>query len=64
MMKEQFQFPVSNVVILGIAGGNGLEHIQTEKFKKVYGIDINQHYGKALIQMDFIDKKINLKNQI
>ncbi len=44
MMKEQLQFPVSNVVILGIAGGNGLEHIQTEKFEKVYGIDVNQHY--------------------
>lgn len=42
MMKGQFDdYPISSVMILGIAGGNGLEHIQTEKFKKVYGIDVN-----------------------
>lgn len=26
-------------MILGIAGGNGLEHIQKDKFEKVYGVD-------------------------
>ena len=31
-------------MILGVAGGNGLEHIQKTRFKKVYGIDVNQHY--------------------
>lgn len=45
MMKSQFaSYPVSSVMIFGIAGGNGLEHIQKDKFKKVYGIDINSHY--------------------
>ncbi len=45
MMKEQFDaYPVSSAMILGIAGGNGLEYIDRNKFKKVYGIDINQNY--------------------
>lgn len=33
MMKGQFEaYPVSDVMILGIAGGNGLEHIRKDKF--------------------------------
>jgi len=44
LMKEQFAaYPAESVMILGIAGGNGLEHIDSQ-FKKVYGIDINQNY--------------------
>ena len=31
-------------MILGIAGGNGLEHIDIKKYKKVYGVDINELY--------------------
>lgn len=47
MMKGQFNsYPVSSVMILGIAGGNGLEHIQNSKFQKVYGVDINPVYLK------------------
>lgn len=42
MMKGQLNaYPVSSVMILGIAGGNGLEHIDRNKFQKIYGIDIN-----------------------
>lgn len=49
MMKSQFaSYPVSSVVILGIAGGNGLEHIDRNKFRKVYGIDINRDYLTAV----------------
>ena len=49
MMKGQFYaYHVSNVMILGIAGGNGLEHIQKDKFKKVYGVDINSSYLKEV----------------
>lgn len=45
MMKEQFyDYNVSSVMVLGIAGGNGLEHIDCGIFKKVYGVDINQTY--------------------
>lgn len=32
------------VMFLGIAGGNGLEHIDNEITKEVFGIDINQSY--------------------
>lgn len=45
MMKHQLDtFDVKSVVILGIAGGNGLEHIDTEKYEAVYGADINPDY--------------------
>ncbi len=51
MMKVQFNaYPVSSVMILGIAGGNGLKHIDKNKFKKVYGIDINKKYLKAVME--------------
>lgn len=44
MMKEQFfQYPVKSIMVLGIAGGNGLEHINSQ-FEKVYGVDINREY--------------------
>lgn len=36
-------------MILGIAGGNGLEHIQKDKFKKVYGVDVNSSYLREAI---------------
>lgn len=49
MMKGQFHdYPVSSVMILGIAGGNGLEHIDRNKYQKIYGIDINGEYLKAV----------------
>ena len=45
MMKEQFDaYDAHSVMILGIAGGNGLEHIDKDKFLSVYGVDINQDY--------------------
>ncbi|MBO5057047.1 MAG: methyltransferase type 11 [Lachnospiraceae bacterium] len=49
MMKGQFSaYPISSVMILGVAGGNGLEHIRKGKIKKVYGVDINSSYLKAV----------------
>lgn len=49
MMKNQFNaYPVSSVAVFGVAGGNGLEYIQKDKFKKVYGIDINSDYLKEV----------------
>lgn len=45
MMKGQLnQYDIQSAMILGIAGGNGLEHVDTEKLNKVYGVDINQEY--------------------
>lgn len=51
MMKDQFSaYPISSVMILGIAGGNGLEHIQKDKFERVYGVDINSSYLEETAQ--------------
>ena len=45
MMKGQLnQYDIQSAMILGIAGGNGLEHVDTEKISKVYGVDINTEY--------------------
>lgn len=51
MMKGQFYaYPVSSLMILGIAGGNGLEHIQREKFEKIYGVDVNAAYLQEVVR--------------
>ena len=34
----------TNVLILGIAGGNGLEHIDISNTEKIVGIDVNSQY--------------------
>ena len=48
IMKEQFcAYPAKSVMILGVAGGNGLEHIDPQKFRSVYGVDINPDYLNA-----------------
>jgi len=45
MMKEQFYtYDIDTIMILGIAGGNGLEHICKDNFQKVYGVDVNRKY--------------------
>lgn len=45
IMKSQFgDYPVKKAMVFGIAGGNGLEHVDTEKFSRVYGVDINENY--------------------
>jgi SAM-dependent methyltransferase len=45
IMKEQFYtHPVKSIMVLGVAGGNGLEHINNQVIEKVYGIDINEGY--------------------
>ena len=49
MMKKQFEaYPVDTAMVFGIAGGNGLEHVNKEKYKKIYGIDINEEYLAAV----------------
>jgi len=49
MMKEQLnKYGVQSVMILGIAGGNGLEHIDAEKMTKVYGVDVNKDYLRTV----------------
>lgn len=49
MMHEQISgFSVSELMILGVAGGNGLEHIDPNCRQRVYGIDINEAYLQAV----------------
>ena len=49
MMKKQLEdHDVDRVMILGVAGGNGLEHVSSDKYKKVYGVDINEDYLKVV----------------
>ena len=50
MMKGQLAaYPVSSVMILGIAGGNGLEYVRKDKIERVYGVDINSSYLKEVM---------------
>lgn len=45
MMCSQFYcYPISTIMILGVAGGNGLNHIDPHKIQTVYGVDINGAY--------------------
>ena len=51
IMKEQFEaYPVDTAMVLGIAGGNGLEHVDIGKYKTVYGVDINADYLTAVTE--------------
>ena len=44
-MKDQYNsYSIKSIMILGVAGGNGLEHIDKNIVNKVYGVDINQNY--------------------
>ncbi len=49
MMRKQFAaYPVTTAMVFGIAGGNGLEHVNPGKYQKIYGIDINEEYLAAV----------------
>lgn len=49
MMKSQFNsYDVNIAMVLGVAGGNGLEYIDTNKYSIVYGIDVNSGYLQAV----------------
>lgn len=45
MMRDQFRIcRAESAMVLGVAGGNGLEHAVDCGFKRVYGVDINHDY--------------------
>ena len=47
-MRDQLEaYPVRTAMILGVAGGNGLEHVRREKYDAVYGVDLNRAYLRA-----------------
>ncbi len=74
MMKDQFfTYEIKTAMVLGVAGGNGIEHIEKSNLKKVYGIDVNetflaeckkryQHLGDRFetIRMDLLSKDLQL----
>ena len=48
LMRGQLEaYPVRTAMILGVAGGNGLEHVRREKYETVYGVDLNRAYLRA-----------------
>lgn len=50
-MKEQFNdYDVNTVMIMGIAGGNGLEYVNVKKYRKVFGVDINEDFLSAVME--------------
>lgn len=45
MMKHQFTLRGNgSAMVLGIAGGNGLEHVIQSNLSRIYGVDINSDY--------------------
>lgn len=59
------------VLFLGISGGNGLEHIDTQKVKRVCAIDINESYLEEtkqrfrgrIQQLELVNADIGLSNE-
>ena len=48
LMKSQLEScSARTAMILGIAGGNGLEHIRKDQYDTVWGVDINEAYLQA-----------------
>ena len=51
LMAVQFDdFPVKTAMVLGVAGGNGLEHIDLNKYQTVYGVDVNEEYLREALK--------------
>ncbi len=44
MHKQFYTYDVNSIMILGIAGGNGLEHVDKTRIRKVYGVDVNKDF--------------------
>ncbi|MBR5516752.1 MAG: methyltransferase type 11 [Firmicutes bacterium] len=74
ILKSQLEsYPVDSAMIIGVAGGAGLEHIQPGQLKKLYGVDINEEFLKEcdfryanlkpmleLINCDLMDENCSL----
>jgi len=65
------KYTPQNPLFLGISGGNGLEHIDLNKTKTVYGIDVNQSYleetkkrfGERIEKLVLINADISTSNE-
>lgn len=52
IMYDQFyRYDISSIMILGVAGGNGLNHIKPDVFNRVYGVT-NPTYISSIIQVN------------
>lgn len=50
-MQDQLnRYPVRTAAVLGIAGGNGLEHVDATSISTLYGIDINASYLQEAVR--------------
>lgn len=50
-MQDQLnRYPVHTATVLGIAGGNGLEHVDTTRISTLYGVDINASYLEEAVR--------------
>lgn len=47
MQQRIAAYPASSVAVWGVAGGNGLEHIDPKTVQAVYGVDVNVQYLAA-----------------
>ncbi len=48
--EQLFSYEAKTLMILGVAGGNGLQHIHPGNFERIYGVDINQDYLSACVE--------------
>lgn len=61
------QYEPRNVLFLGVSGGNGLEHLDTDSVERVCAIDINSAYleetrerfGKKIKRLDLVNADID-----
>lgn len=49
MQDQIHRYPADTIMILGIAGGNGLEYVEAKKHSTVFGVDINGSYLAACV---------------
>jgi hypothetical protein len=72
LTKKYLQkYTPSNVLFLGVAGGNGLEHIDANKTGSVVGVDINDNYleetrnrfGRKIKQLRLINANIGTSGE-
>lgn len=67
-MKQQVIHPVSTAMVLGVAGGNGLDLFEQTQIETIYGVDINRQYLEACVarypklQQRFMPLCINVVN--
>ena len=64
ILKEQLEdHSIQEAMILGIAGGAGLEHVSKNQLKKLYGVDINEAFlGECHARFAHLEPMLELVN--